>query len=154
MKFNKIIIIILCIILFLVIYNLYKNDKIYNNFNIEHFGVLNKLNNKKKKKSNFTNINTISNNTSTNTNTKNKNLDFNKHLNSFKSNKSGITFEDLIKASEEIDPKKVSFANIGEQISKYNNSFYKEKFKNNSKNTSESFEKFSLYKEKFFEIFK
>jgi hypothetical protein len=149
MKFNKIIIIILFIILFLIVYNLYKNDKLHNDINIEHFSVLNKLN-KKKKKSNFINTNTNNNN---NNNT-NKNLNSNKYLNSLKSNKSGITFEDLLKASEKLNTKKISFENIGEQISKYNNSFYKEKFKNNSKNTSESFEKFSLYKEKFFEIFK
>ena len=36
----------------------------------------------------------------------------------------------------------------------YKQSFNKEKFKNNSKNTRESLEKFALYKEKFFELFK
>jgi len=41
-----------------------------------------------------------------------------------------------------------------EELNNYYNSFNKEKFNNNSKNTAESFEKFSLYKEKFFEIFK
>jgi hypothetical protein len=40
------------------------------------------------------------------------------------------------------------------ELSIYNKSFTKEKFKNNSNNTSESFEKFALYKEKFFELFK
>ena len=40
------------------------------------------------------------------------------------------------------------------ELIKYYRSFNKEKFKNNSKSTSESFEKYSLYKEKFFELFK
>ena len=35
----------------------------------------------------------------------------------------------------------------------YKKSFSKEKFKNNSKNTSESIEKFAFYKQKFYEIF-
>ena len=41
-----------------------------------------------------------------------------------------------------------------EEFYKYNNSFKKEKYKNNSKSTAYSFEKFAFYKEKFFEIFK
>ena len=40
------------------------------------------------------------------------------------------------------------------ELNKYYQSFNKEKFKNNSKDTRESFEKFALYKEKFFELFK
>ena len=40
------------------------------------------------------------------------------------------------------------------KLADYKESFNKEKFKNNSKNTAESFEKFAFYKEQFFNIFK
>jgi hypothetical protein len=78
---------------------------------------------------------------------------YNKTIKSLKSEKTGITFEELLKASEEIDPKKISISNMKKEISDYNDSFKKEKFKNNSQSTAEAFEKFGLYKEKFFEIF-
>ena len=53
MRTNKIIVIFLCIILFLIAYNLYKNDndnsKDYDNNNyFEHFGILDKIKKKKK----------------------------------------------------------------------------------------------------------
>ena len=73
---------------------------------------------------------------------------------SSKFSNSGTTFDDLLKQTEKMDPDKYTLANMRKTILDYNNSFKKEKFKNNSKNTSESLEKFSLYKEKFFEIFK
>ena len=146
MKTNKLIVIIFCVILILIVYNLYKNDiKNYNN--LEHFSILNKL--KKKNKNN---------NNNNNDNDKKENMydisKYNKTIKSLKSEKTGITFEELLKASEEIDPKKISISNMKKEISDYNDSFKKEKFKNNSKNTSESFEKFSLYKDKLLELFK
>jgi len=149
MKSNKIIIIILCIILGLIIYKLYKNDKTYKN-NIEHFGILNNLNNKKKNKKNNNKKNNNNNNNDNDIDT----LSLKQKISKLKSKKTGATFEDLLKATEDMNPEKLSLSNMKEEFYKYNNSFKKEKFKNNSKSTAESFEKFAFYKEKFFEIFK
>ena len=151
MKSNKIIIIILCIILGLIIYKLYKNDKTYKN-NIEHFGILNNLNNKKKNKKNNNKKN--NNNNNNNNNNDIDTLSLKQKISKLKSKKTGATFEDLLKATEDMNPEKLSLSNMKEEFYKYNNSFKKEKFKNNSKSTAESFEKFAFYKEKFFEIFK
>uniref|UniRef100_A0A6C0EYL0 Uncharacterized protein n=1 Tax=viral metagenome TaxID=1070528 RepID=A0A6C0EYL0_9ZZZZ len=148
--------IILGIIVCIIIYKLYKNDSQnqgqYNN--IETFeSVLNKLNTKKGKGKN--NNNSDNSDKSDNSDSK-KNKIFNDYFKS-KSSKfsnTGTTFDDLLKQTEKMDPDKYTLANMRKTISDYNNSFKKEKFKNNSKNTSESLEKFSLYKEKFFEIFK
>ena len=150
MKSNKIIIIILCIILGLIIYKLYKNDKTYKN-NIEHFGILNNLNNKKKNKKNN---NKKNNNNNNNNDNDIDTLSLKQKISKLKSKKTGATFEDLLKATEDMNPEKLSLSNMKEEFYKYNNSFKKEKFKNNSKSTAESFEKFAFYKEKFFEIFK
>ena len=143
MKTNKIIVIFLCIILVSIIYNLYKND---NEKFIEHFGVLDKI--KKNKKN------------STKNNKKKENYEdtpdiskYHKSVRALKT-KSGTTFEDLLKAGEAIDTSKFSIEAMKNDLYLYNKSFSKEKFKNNSKNTRESFEKFALYKEKFFELFK
>jgi hypothetical protein len=133
------------------VYNLYKTSNNDSYKNIENFvSNLKGLNNKKKKKNNFSNTNSDDND---NSNSDSK-LDFKKSLRKLKSKKSGTTFDDLFKATENMDPDKLSFENMKNELIKYNNSFRKEKFKNNSKSTAESFEKFQLYKEKFFEIFK
>lgn len=150
--------IILGIIVCIIIYKLYKNDSQnqgqYND--IETFeSVLNKLKTKKSKGKNNNNSDN-SDNSSNSNNSDSKNKIFNDYFKS-KSSKfsnSGTTFDDLLKQTEKMDPDKYTLANMRKTISDYNNSFKKEKFKNNSKNTSESLEKFSLYKEKFFEIFK
>ena len=125
----KLITIIFCSALVLFIFY-----KLYNtyNFQIEHFGVLEKMKNITKnkktnqKKAKFSNI---------------------------KSNKT-TTFDDIIKITENIDPDKYSIENMYNKLADYKESFNKEKFKNNSKNTAESFEKFAFYKEQFFNIFK
>ena len=124
-----IIVIIIIIILLIIIYKLYyqKNDK-YNT--MEHFGILKNLKSKKKSKNNFKNI------------PKTKN------------DKDDITFDDLVKSSENFSKEKDKLSNITDSISEYKNSFKHSKFKNNSKNSAEAFEKFGLYKEKFLEIFK
>ena len=148
--------IILGIIVCIVIYKLYKNDSQnqgqYND--IETFeSVLNKLKTKKGKGKNNNNSNKSDN---SNNSDAEKNKIFNDYFKS-KSSKfsnTGTTFDDLLKQTEKMDPDKYTLANMRKTILDYNNSFKKEKFKNNSKNTSESLEKFSLYKEKFFEIFK
>ncbi len=59
-----------------------------------------------------------------------------------------------MKHSEEFSKKTDKLESFSETIFNYKNSFKKEKFKNNSKNTAEAFEKFAFYKEKFFDIFK
>jgi len=141
MKTNKLIFFPLGIILVLIVYNLYKND--INNNNVEHFGILDKLNNKNRKrtKENYED------------NDNKSILKYPKAIRSLKT-KSGSTFEDILRDSESIDPDKFSYESMKKELIKYYRSFNKEKFKNNSKSTSESFEKYSLYKEKFFELFK
>ena len=115
------------IILIIIIYKYNKNN--YDNY-IENFSVLKKLK-KKKSKLNFENI-----------------------LESTKNNEKDITFDELIKHSEDFKKRKDSTPNFADSIIKYKNSFNNKKFKNNSQDTAESFEKFYLYKDKFFEIFK
>jgi hypothetical protein len=159
MKIKHIIFCIFSVILILIVYNLYanNNDNFYTEpLDIENFESvlkgLNKNNNKKKKKTN-------SNNNDNDYDNSNDNLSYNslelkKSLKKLKSKKTGTTFDDLFKATENMNPDKLSLTNIKEELFNYNNSFKKEKFKNISQNTAESFEKFGLYKEKFFEIFK
>jgi hypothetical protein len=125
------IILILLIILGIIIYKYNYNDNdnqydFFTNDSLEHFtSSLNKLKKKNRKSKN------------NKTNTENK-----------------PTFNDLIKATEKMNPERYSYNNIKDEVYKYYKSFDKEEFKNTSKNTSESLEKFSLYKKKFFEIFK
>ena len=123
---------VICIIVIIIVYKLHKNDS----RQIESFeSILNKLstkNNKKKNntsksKSKFTNINNDS-----------------KHQ---------YTLDDVFKASENLDPDKYSLDNMSKDLTDYKKSFKTNKFKNDSKTTAESFAKFALYKEKFFEIF-
>lgn len=109
----------------LVIFVFYK---LYNNDKIiEHFGVLEKMKNisKKKKKNKFSDI----------------------------KSKKTTTFDDLITKTENMSNNN-SIANFSKKLREYKDSFNSAKFKNDSKSTAESFEKFALYKEKFFEIFK
>ena len=65
-----------------------------------------------------------------------------------------ITFDDLIKETEDIDPSKYTITNLKKSFFGYVNSFNKEKFKNTTGTTTEALEKFDYFKEKFFEIFK
>ena len=146
MKTRQILFCIFCVILVLIIYNLYKSCNTISNYeNIENFSILEDLNNnsdkkKKKKKNNNDNDDNI--------------LDFKKSIKSLKSKKTGTTFDDLFKAAEDMKPEKLSMTHMLKELSKYNDSFKKEKFNNNSKNTAESLEKFKFYKEQFFNIFK
>ena len=126
----KILTIIFCsgLVIF-VLYKLYNNDKF-----IEHFGVLEKMKNisKKKKKEKEKGKDKFSNTDS----------------------KKKTTFDDLIKTTENISSDHNSLENMYTKIQNYKDSFNKVKFKNNSKSTAESLEKFTLYKEQFFNIFK
>ena len=63
------------------------------------------------------------------------------------------TFNDLMKETESMNIEKYSYDNIKQDVLDYYKSFNKEKFKNDSKDTAEALDKFSLYKKKFFEIF-
>jgi hypothetical protein len=136
-KLHKSIIGILAIIIIIFGIKLYKTAK-ENNTNttnqIENFeSVLNKLKSKEK-----------FNDTSS----------FKKKGNNAKLKKNKVTFEDLLKETEDMDPEKYSVSNIKNNFFKYINSFNKDKFKNISGTTTESLEKFSYFKDKFFEIFK
>ena len=150
MKTNKVILCTFCIILICIVYNLYINSN--ESINIENFdSILKDLNknSKKQKKKNNSNSSDSSNDSNNRLT-----LDFKQSVKKLKSKKTGITFDDLFKATENMEPEKLSVASMQKELTRYNNSFKKEKFKSNSKSTAEAFEKFSLYKEKFFEIFK
>ena len=165
MKHKILIILVSIIILSLIFYNLYKKN------NVENFvSSLTKMKSKKNMNSNKNKTNNNNNNNNNNADadadasadadaddddntTKKLKQNLKKSLNSLKSKKTGTTFEDLLNATEKMDPDKYSLANMQKSLSDYSKSFKKEKFNNNSKNTAESFEKFAFYKEKFFEIF-
>ena len=155
MKTNKIIVFFLCVILVLIVYKLYKNDSDNDNDNdryeyVEHFGILNKIKKKNRKKNNNNNSNSNKKDGFGDT----KISKYHNSVRSLKSEKDGMSFEDVLKAGEAIDPNVLTIEHMKNELLKYSRSFNKEKFKNNSKNTAESFEKFALYKEKFFELFK
>lgn len=136
-KLHKIIIGILAIIIIIFAIKLYKTAKenTTNTTNqIENFeSVLNKLKSKEK-----------FNDTSS----------FKKQGNKAKLKKTKVTFEDLLKETEDMHPENYSVSNIKNNFFKYVNSFNKDKFKNVTGTTTESLEKFSYFKDKFFEIFK
>ena len=129
------IIFLFIIIFFVLLYNLHnktKNDNYIENFsNLKKLKKNNSKNNSKISKNNFQNI----------------------PKNSSNSNKN-VSFDYLMKKSEALAKKHNSQSSFLDSINKYRKSFNHAKFKNNSKNTAEAFEKFSLYKDKFFEIFK
>jgi len=133
--YQKFIIGILVIIIIIFAIKIYKTVR-ENTNQIENFeSVLNKLKSKSKENFNDTSI-------------------FKKQGGKTKLKKSKVTFEDLIKDAEDIDPEKYTVSNIKNSFFKYVNSFNKEKFKNVSGTTTESLDKFSYFKNKFFEIFK
>ena len=125
MNIKLLVILFISVLLLFVLYKLYYND----NF-IEHFGVLEKMKNISKRK------------------IKNRKEKFANTI------KKKASFDDLFKATENMDPNRYSMTSIFNNLSDYKESFNKEKFKNNSKTTAEAFEKFSFYKEQFFNIFK
>ena len=114
----------------------YDNDN--DNDNIEHFeSILSKLKTTK------------NNNKNNNKNSKNNNKN-----NSTKKNKKGISFNELINNSEKLTQEKANVESITDALEKYKKIFKSPKFKNNSKTTAESFEKFALYKKHFLDLFK
>lgn len=138
-------IIIICLLILVAVFYKLNNNGSYEFFNVyenvyENFeSKLSKLKNNKNNKLTKNNANNSDKKTT--------------KKNNKQSNKTTYTFDDVLTMSEELQPEKYSIGNIKEEVMKYANSFKKEKFKNNSKDTAESFEKFKLYKEKFFEIF-
>ena len=146
--------ILICIIIIIIIYKLYMKDYNSDNYIEENFeSSLKKLKIKSKSNNNKNNKNNNNNNTSTKSNFEDLKNIYPKSILALKSTKTNTTFEDLLKATEKMNPDKYSIANMSKSLSEYKNSFNKEKFSNNSKNTAESFEKFALYKQKFMEIF-
>ena len=148
---HNLIIIICLLILIAVFYKLnnYTSKKTTNN---EFFNIYENFESKlsKLKNNNSTKLNSSKNSS--------KNISKNSSKNSKKNSKKNssnttYTFDDVLTMSEELHPEKYTIDNIKDEVMKYANSFKKEKFKNNSKDTTESLEKFKLYKEKFFEIF-
>ena len=121
---------IISIIMLAIGYNLYKKDLLITK-DIENFE---------------SSINKLSKNKTASSKTLSKKL--------IKPKKQKSSFDDLLKATEDMHPEKYTPTNIQKEVTDYIRSFKTEKFKNNSKNTAESFEKFALYKAKFFEIFK
>jgi hypothetical protein len=75
------------------------------------------------------------------------------NVSSYKSDNK-YTIDDVITRSERLKTDKMSMDYIKKEIVDYYNSFKKEKFANTSSDTREALNKFPLYKEKFFEIFK
>lgn len=159
LTYQKFIIGILAIVLLVFsikLYQIYKSDNAntdaysnvygnaYDRYNsIENFeSVLNKLKstNKGKHSDKFENI-PKSDKKKNNQNNKKTRL------------KKKLTFDDLVKETEDIDPSKYSVSNIKNSFFTYVNSFKKDKFKNITGTTTEALEKFDYFKEKFFEIF-
>ncbi len=79
---------------------------------------------------------------------KNNNNDTTKHK--FKKK---VTFDDLLKKTEDFDVEKYTVSNIKNSFFTYVNSFSKDKFTNITGSPTETLDKFSYFKDKFFEIF-
>lgn len=140
--YQKFIVAILAVVIFIFaikLYKTYKNDMLeYTNVydNVESFeSNLTKLKSGKNTGSRFENVSSNS-----------------RKRNSAKV-KRKLTFDDLVKETEDIDPSKYSITNLKQNFFGYVNSFSKEKFKNTTGTTTEALEKFDYFKEKFFEIF-
>jgi hypothetical protein len=125
LNYQNLLYLILFIIALVVIY------KLYSNFNNVHEGfqsVINKFKNTKKKISKFTNIK--------------------------KGKRNGkLSFDDIIKEAEEMEPERYTVSSLKKNFFDYLESFKKEDFKNVTGTTNEALDKFSIFKDKFFEIF-
>ena len=67
--------------------------------------------------------------------------------------KKRVTFDDLLTKSEKFDTEKYTVSNIKNNFFTYVESFSKDKFTNITGSPTETLEKFSYFKDKFFEIF-
>jgi hypothetical protein len=70
------------------------------------------------------------------------------------SKKSKVSFDDIVAEAEEMDPSRYTVDSVKNNFFNYLESFNKAKFKNVSGTTDEALEKFSFFKDKFFDIFK
>jgi hypothetical protein len=64
--------------------------------------------------------------------------------------KSKLTFDDIVKEAEEIEPEKYSVDSLKKDFHNYINSFQKAKFENITGTTNEALDKFTFFKDKFF----
>jgi len=146
LTYKKFIIGILAIVVIVFIIKLFQNTDNTNTDNtntenIEHFqSILKKLKTTSNNSERFDNVNV---NVSSSKDNKRK-LKI----------KSKLTFDDLVRETEDIDPSKYTISSLKNGLFSYVNSFKKEKFKNTTGTTTEALEKFDYFKEKFFEIFK
>lgn len=68
--------------------------------------------------------------------------------------KSKLTFDDIVKEAEEMDPGRYTVDSMKKDFFTYIESFRKAKFENVTGTTNEALDKFSFFKDKFFEIFR
>jgi hypothetical protein len=71
-----------------------------------------------------------------------------------KKKKSNLSFDDIVKEAEDMDPSRYKVDAIKKDFFTYINSFQKAKFENVTGTTNEALDKFSFFKDKFFEIFR
>lgn len=139
LTYKKFIIGILAIVIIAFIIKLFQNTD--NTDNIEHFqSILKKLKTTSNNSERFDNVNI--------------NVSSSKENKRKSKIKSKLTFDDLVKETEDIDPSKYTISSLKNGLFSYVNSFKKEKFKNTTGTTTEALEKFDYFKEKFYEIFK
>ena len=142
LTYKKFIIGILAIVIIAFIIKLFQNtDNTDYTDNIEHFqSILKKLKTTSNNSERFDNVNV--------------NVSSSKENKRKSKIKSKLTFDDLVKETEDIDPSKYTISSLKNSLFSYVNSFKKEKFKNTTGTTTEALEKFDYFKEKFYEIFK
>ena len=77
-----------------------------------------------------------------------------KNKNSINAKKSKLTFDDIVKEAEDMDPGRYTVDTLKKDFFNYIESFRKAKFENVTGTTNEALDKFSFFKDKFFEIFR
>jgi hypothetical protein len=113
-----------------------------NETNEEHFqSIIDKMKNKTKSKNNKRNGNRGSN--------RNK---LGESINK-KKKSNGVTFDDIISQTENMDIEKYTISSLKESFWDYVGSFNSEKFNNITGTNNEALEKIYMFKDKFFEIF-
>ena len=94
-------------------------------------------------------INKLMRNKKKNTNNSNSN----RKMNNDKPKKSRLTFDDLIKESENMNVEKYTITNMKKNFYDYINSFKRANFNNVTGTADETYEQLGMFKDKFFEIF-
>jgi hypothetical protein len=138
LSYSGMLYILLGLIIIIILYNLYSkydNDIIDNYNDIENFESV---------------IKKMKRNTKNNTLSKIKSVNRNKKSNS----RSGkATFDDIVRDAENLHPEKYTVDSLKADFFNYIESFQKAKFENITGTTNEALDKFSFFKDKFFEIF-